>query len=224
MVGDAQRIAMTRIDPFGPPQTGKARFSSPGLRTNWWAVSGVVGGLGSLLPLAFPALPAATIIALVIAAASVAAGVQGVRKADGIEVGGRSSASVAVVIGVLSLIFWSLAGNRAPAAIKQAEVPRRIARQFIRDLAAGDRVSAEHAADALSVGPARIEQWIDLMETWGSIGDIAISGLAIEPNAHLQLTQCSISGTIELTEDGRAFEMDLVETSGRWIVTDLRFP
>jgi hypothetical protein len=120
---------MTQIPPppAVPPSAGMPSgygVSEP-KRTNGPAIASLVCGVLGCVPF---------ITSLI----AIGLGIIGLKKAKDPQVGGKGLAIAGLILGILGIGGWTLFGGGIFALIKGTETQREVARQFIKDMSAGN--------------------------------------------------------------------------------------
>jgi hypothetical protein len=199
---------MSQIPPQPPsPQSmPPAGYPAPAPRkTNGAAVGSlIVGLLGFCIPFL------GGLIAVVL-------GFFGIQKAKDPQVGGKGMAIAGLILGLLSIGVWALAGGGVMRLIRGTAAEREVAKQFITDVAAGNT----DAALAKTDGTIQREEVQDLTKTvqgWGSLKDVTTAGFSYSGG------RCQVAGVATFGETSKPFEMNLVESGEDvWKVSSLEF-
>src|SRR5687767_4979964 len=165
---------MTQIPPTGPPPpqyppgTPGQPYGAPAPRkSNGPATASLVCGILGCVP-------------FITSLAAVVLGIVGIRKARDPNVGGKGLAIAGLILGILGLGTWGLFGGGIFALVKGTEAQREVARQFIKDVSAGN-IDAALAQTNGNIPREGIEELSAQMKAWGPLNDTTIVGVSAEP-------------------------------------------
>lgn len=214
----SQPPSLPPIQP-GPPLNPQIPAYIPGepvRKTNWWAVTSIVAGLLGWLP-------------FVPGAVAVVAGVLGIRRARDERYTGRGLAMAGVLLGLASLVAWTLGGPGLGSRVwefargETTHEPLRVAETFLEALAAGDVPTAlAHAGPA--VPQAQVQQWAETTQAWGTFSEMTAFDRRLQEVGGVRIAE--FEGTAEFAAETRAVAIVLVKEKDPepWRVTDLRYP
>jgi hypothetical protein len=196
-------MAMSQTPPPGPPPVYPP-YASPGVATaqrrNGPALASLILGILGCVPVL------TGLLAMIL-------GFVGLRRTRDPRVGGKGMAIAGLVLGLLSLLGWTVFGGGVIALLVGTAPQRDLAKQFIRDVAAG-RIDAALAVSTPDVKRADCEEFFQGMKTFGSLNDITISNISL--NTANGVTTARLAGTATFTQGSPTFEIGLIKLNGQW--------
>ena len=129
-----------------PPTTPYGGYQAPRgpSRSNGAAIGSLICGLLFCIPYV------TSLVAIIL-------GIVGVRNAREPNTGGKGMSIAGIVLGVLGLGMWVLFAGGIFALIKGTEAQREVARQVVKDLAAGNVDAAGANTDPAGLPPEELE-------------------------------------------------------------------
>jgi hypothetical protein len=153
----------------GQPGFGQQGYSLPAMtRTSGTAVASLVCGLIMCIP---------GITGLV----AVITGFIGIAETGKPGVRGRGMAVAGLILGLISLCGWGLAGVGGYAMFRAAKPQRAFAKTYISDLAAG-KVDQCVANSTSTLTPDILDAAAKKMNAWGTLQDTTIMAFAFNSN------------------------------------------
>ena len=201
---------MTQIPPTAPPQyppgmPGQPYGAAPApQKSNGPAIASLVCGILGCVP-------------FITSLAAVVLGIVGIKKTKDPRVGGKGLAIAGLILGVLGLGMWGLFGGGIFALIKGTETQREVARQFLKDLSAGN-IEAAMAQTNGGIPREDVEKLAEQMKAWGPMSDATILGVSAEPG------KTQVGGAVTFGTQAKAFEAVVVKMSdGSYKVAGMHF-
>lgn len=176
-------------------------------RTNAWALTSLISGVLGCVP-------------FVTGIVAVIAGIVGLKKANDPRYGGRGLAIGGLVLGLLSVLFWTFFGSVFVGIFTATGEPRRLAQDFVKMTSEGATDAAlTHAAQ--NIDRPQLASLARRMEGWGQFEDLTSYSSSI--NAQGGMTVCELKGTAYFTGGDHPFEMTLIKQDGTWKISALEF-
>lgn len=135
---------------------------------------------------------------------------------------GRGLATVGLILGVLNLVTWGAATPKMIAlgksAYTQVTAQNDIARQFFRDLSAGDVAAA--AGKCHSTMPREaLEQGAQTLQSWGALQDVTVSSVNVQSSTSTG-DSWLIQGTAKYASGDRNFKVEFGKENGKWVIVE----
>jgi hypothetical protein len=211
-----QPSSLPPIQPGPPlnPQIPAYIPAEPVRNANVWAITSIIAGLLGWLP-------------FVPGAIAVVTGILGVRRARDERYTGRGLAVAGLLLGVASLVAWSLGGPGLATSTwefvsgRTTREPLRVADAFLDALGDGD-VPGALAHTGPAVPHAQVQQWAETAQPWGTFTGLTAFDRSVETHAGVSVAR--FEGTAEFASETRAVAIVLVKEDEAWKVTDVQFP
>jgi hypothetical protein len=173
-------------------------------KTNGPAVASLVCGILGCVP-------------FITSLAAIVLGIVGIKKTKDPRVGGKGLAIAGLILGVLGLGMWGLFGGGIFALIKGTETQREVARQFLKDLSAGN-IEAAMVQTNGGIPREDVVKLSEQMKAWGPMSDATIMGVSAEPG------KTQVGGVVTFGTTAKAFEAVVVRMpDGSYKIAGLHF-
>src|SRR5436190_23859783 len=166
---------MSQFPPANVPPPGAPYGYPPGAmqppqrRANGAAIASLICGILGCVPII------TSLVAVIL-------GIVGIKKANDPQVnGGKAMAIIGLLLGLLGLAGWGLFGGSIAAVLSGTSAQREVARQFVKDLAAGNIDAAQANADTSSITREELVAISQKMKGWGTLTDTTLVGVPAQP-------------------------------------------
>jgi hypothetical protein len=160
-------------------------------------------------------------IPFVMSLAAIVLAVVGLWKLRTPNTGGKTLATIGIVLGVVGLIAWSSLGGVMLMAYQTSKPARVVANQFAIDLSTGNingAVAASHGMTPQQLNPVAQE-----IQPWGAATSTSFSSFKTRVNVD-GTTICDLSGTATFTTGGqKQYSVRLVRKGGPFKVQSFNF-
>jgi hypothetical protein len=151
--------------------------------------------------------------------AAILTGIVGIRATRDHYVRGRGMAIAGLLLGMISVGLWTLAGGFGAWEFVASAPARALSHQFIADLAAGN-IPAATAESTANLTQPQLQAVATLMQGWGTLGNVRVNTVQVDSNAGNN--QCFTWGTLITTQGSNVcvhtFQIHSVEQNGIWKV------
>lgn len=148
-------------------------------------------------------------------------GIVGIKSTKDPLTRGRGMAIAGLVLGVVSVVVWTLLGSTIFAFFSSTGPARDQARAFIYDLDKGD-VTAAHARVTGDITADELKLVAERMKTWGGVKDVTMVGINVTANSGTQTTT-AVSGAVEFGNLRKSFTATLVKEGDTQKIREYRF-
>jgi hypothetical protein len=152
-------------------------------------------------------------------------GAVGIKKTKDPRVGGKGLAIAGLVLGIVNILLWTLAGGAIwagiSAMISGTATQREIARTFIKDLSEG-KVDAAAAACDPTMPRASLEKASQTMKSWGALKDTTTLGFNANAGTGT-LPQIIVSGSAEFANTTKSFVITMHKQNEQWKIIKFDF-
>lgn len=124
---------------------------------------------------------------------------------------GRGMAIAGLILGIVSTLGWVLLGFGVMFLISLSEAPRRVTRDFARDVAAHNMPAAQAACDG-AVTLVQLQALHRDMTAAGTYVDLTSRSISLDSGS--AGTTCTLSGTMDFGTTTKYFEAKLIKNSG----------
>jgi hypothetical protein len=138
---------------------------------------------------------------------------------------GRTGAGLAtfgLLLGVLNLVGWGAATPKMIAVGKQAYgqvvAQNEVARQFIKDLSAGD-VSAAAAKCHTTMPRESLEKAVETVKPWGAFQEASVASVNVQ-NSTDAGESWLVQGTAKYATGDRKFKVEFGKENGKWVIVE----
>jgi hypothetical protein len=138
---------------------------------------------------------------------------------------GRTGAGLAtfgLLLGVLNLVGWGAATPKMIAVGKQAYgqvvAQNEVAKQFLKDLSAGD-VSAAAAKCHTTMPRESIEKAVETVKPWGAFQDASVASVNVQ-NSTDAGESWLVQGTAKYATGDRKFKVEFGKENGKWVIVE----
>jgi hypothetical protein len=159
-------------------------------------------------------------IPFITGALALVAGIIGFVKTGKPGVKGRWMAILGSVLGVASLLFWTvwvvMFGAIFAGALALTQAPRTASHDFLREISAGNVAAAKaHAPD---ISDEALKGLHEGVSEWGNFVDTTFTTTNVNnDSAHLE-------GTAQFAKGTHRVVVDLESKDGKWEIQSIRFP
>lgn len=148
-------------------------------------------------------------------------GIIGLRRARHPNTGGKGMAIAGLVLGLVSILLWSLFLGAGGWLYVKSRPQRELAKQYVTQLSQQD-LDAAAKESAPQMTPAELAGLSAQMKSWGTLQDVTITGaqfVTINGNSRWVIT-----GIARFSSGGvKAFTMEIIDQNGAWKVRKLTF-
>ena len=175
-------------------------------KANAWAITSLVSGVLGCVP-------------FVTGVVAVITGIVGLKKANDPRFGGRGLAIGGLVLGLLSVLFWTFFGSVFVGVFTATGQPRQLAQDFVKMTSEGATDAAANYT-AKTIPREQLDIWASQIQQWGKYQDLTSYNSSI--NVQGGVTICQLSGTATFADGDHSFDMTLVKENGAWKVSALQ--
>jgi len=147
-------------------------------------------------------------------------GIVGLRRARNPQVGGKGMAIAGLVLGLISVVLWSLSGTMLAVSYSHSAPARALTRQCITDLSNGN-IRAASNATASNIKQPELVTLSGKMRSWGSLGGVHFTGFFY--NFGTAGDRFTLSGIAEFSSGTHVFTVVVVDENGQLKVQTLQF-
>jgi hypothetical protein len=147
-------------------------------------------------------------------------GIAGIRTTRDPRFGGRGLAIAGLVLGLASLIGWSLFGGLIGVGFVRSQPARAVAQQFTTDLSAGDVATAQSRCTG-SVARPPLDAAAASMQPWGPLLDMTSS--QFNYGVYSGSETCALNGVATFANTRANYSFRLVKQAGVFKVEAFSF-
>lgn len=152
---------------------------------------------------------------------AVITGFIGIKSTSRPNVTGRGMAITGLILGLLSLAGWSVAGYAIYRVSKEAIVVAQDSKAFANAVIAGDFSSARQFTTS-NMKDADLDQLKSQLSTWGSLTDLQVAGA--DQKSTMGGTSLVVTGNATFSQGGRkTFNLTVLKENGKWKIDSLLF-
>jgi hypothetical protein len=167
---------------------------SPPTRTNGFAIASLICGILGCIPFV------SGILAVIF-------GILGIKKTNQPGYGLKWMAVVGIILGLLGIVGWATFGGGMYAVYRATDKPRSIAKQFAKDVVAGDVNAAMLHTSGIDRG--QIEAASTRLKSQGPVQDVTLNNAAVDSSNGN--TVWHLMGSVKLSNRDADYDVTLIK-------------